>query len=266
VSRPRPARVLVKIIGAEACSALFARRPDDITEVRVIDRVAADYAELRAFCAKARLPFSVTTLGELTKFTDSQRHDGICVLARPKRPLPWRSLLANVDQKRGPLSLVLAEELRNPNNLGAVLRVAGHFGAAAVLVSPEGCGLSMASMRTAEGAAEYIDVVEADPLAAARELKSHGVSVVATSSHATRRLGQGLLPKRALFLLGSENAGLSRALEAVADLVVAIPGAGSVESLNVACAASVILWEHWRSWRGAEATPPPPATSRPRSS
>jgi tRNA G18 (ribose-2'-O)-methylase SpoU len=66
-------------------------------------------------------------------------------------------------------------------------------------------------------------------------------------------------------MLGSENRGLSERLTGIADFSVAIPGAGTVESLNIACAASVMLWEHWRTWRVKDAHPAPPSTATVRS-
>jgi TrmH RNA methyltransferase len=86
----------------------------------------------------------------------------------------------------------------------------------------------------------------ADPAADLGRLKREGWRVVVTSSHGGESLYTAALPPRAVLVLGSEGAGVSRAVDALADLRVRIPGTGTVESLNVSVACGVVLGECWR--------------------
>src|SRR5690606_4881379 len=127
-----------------------------------------------------------------------------------------------------------------PHNIGTLLRTAVHFGVRAVLIGGPLKRLSSAAYRTAEGAAEFVDVFFAADL---RELlepcREAGFEICATSSHQGQSLYQGELPARAVILLGAERDGLHESLMRGADRLLCIPGSEKVESLNVASSAAV---------------------------
>jgi TrmH RNA methyltransferase len=238
------ARDEVKIHGRHACRALFERRPHMIVRVYLTAELTKPFGDLLSACAAHRLPYKVVTPEEMEKLTESRHHEGICIVAmpRPARPLP--ELL----RPPGPAVLVALAEVGNPHNLGAILRIAAHFGARGAIVA--GPGVSPAAYRTSQGGAEAVEVVGVADLAAALDAcRKSGFVVCASSSHEGRDLYAEKLPARAVVLLGSEGEGVPRPLLQKADLILRIPGTGAVESLNVAAAASVILGELWRQKR-----------------
>ena len=190
----------------------------------------------------------------------SGRHQGVVAELRDAPPAGegggsnmWSEadLLRALDDGEGPALLLVLDGVTDPHNLGAVLRVAAHFGVAGVLARGEGLGLSTALLRTAEGGAEWVPLVPVPsgdaPLVRAREA---GFTLVATGPRARVELYTATLPARVVLLLGAEATGLSREAYELADARVRIPGTGQVESLNVACAAAVALGEHWRQHTG----------------
>ncbi|HXU83356.1 MAG TPA: TrmH family RNA methyltransferase [Polyangia bacterium] len=234
----------MKIHGQHACRAVFARRPGHIVRVYLLADLVKPFGDLLKYCAEKRLPYKIVAPDELEKLTESKHHEGICVVAVPRPPRPLPELL----RAPGPGLLVALAEVGNPHNLGAILRIAAHFGARAAIVA--GKGVSPAAYRTSQGGAEAIEVVPAPDLAAALEVcRKSGFKVCASSSHDGRALFAEPLPSRAVVLLGSEGEGVPPELLKKADAVVRIPGTGDVESLNVASAASVILAEWWRQNR-----------------
>jgi TrmH RNA methyltransferase len=244
------ARDEMKIHGQHACRALFARRPQSIVRVYLSADLTRSFGDLLHFCAEKHLQYKLVTPEELEKVTESKHHEGICVVAmpRPARPLP--ELL----RPPGPGVLVALAEIGNPHNLGAILRIAAHFGARGALVA--GKGVSPAAYRTSQGGAEAVEVVGVPELAPALDTcRRSGFVVCATSSHEGRDLFAERLPPRAVVLLGAEGEGVPRPLLQSADLVLRIPGTGAVESLNVAAAASVLLAELWRQNKYATAIP-----------
>jgi TrmH RNA methyltransferase len=224
---------------------VFAKRPDDIIRAYVTQAQMAAAAELLRWCAAQHRAYHVVTNEEMARVTQSSHHEGICLLAKTPMRLTLEPLCMRLATQLGPVCVLLLEGVTNPHNLGAILRVAAHFGAAAVVQ----CGetgtvprLSAAVCRTAEGAAEHVPVVTVkDGRSAIERLRRCALEVVASSSHAPVTLYARSLPRRCLLLLGSEAEGLSPELMAAADATVAIPGTGWVESLNVACAAAVFL-------------------------
>jgi RNA methyltransferase, TrmH family len=242
-----------KVAGENACRALFQARPGDIRRVYVTDAVLPRFKDVLKFCAEQRLAYHVKTDDDLDQIAETVHHDGVLFVARRRADVRVAELVSWLDTlgPTRPASIVLLENVKNPHNLGAIVRVCAHFGVTWVLRAGLTPALSPAVMRTAEGGAEVCRLVDAtqaaDLDAALKALRARGFRLVATSSHATATLGQARLPGRAVFLFGSEGEGLTPALTSRADDVVAIPGSGALESLNVACAASVVLWEAFTS-------------------
>jgi TrmH RNA methyltransferase len=248
-----------KLCGLNACLAVFAKRPDDIVRAYVTQAQLAAAGDLLSWCAKQHRAYHMVTNEEMDRITQSSHHEGICLLVKPPLRITLEQLCMRLATQTGPVCVLLLEGITNPHNFGAILRVAAHFGGAAVVQ----CGtedapprLSAAVCRTAEGAAEQIAVIQVgDARSAVERLRRCALQVVATSSHATTSLyGRGM-PRRCLLLLGSEAEGLSKGLAEVADAVVSIPGTNWVESLNVACATAVLMAE----FRRTQPWLPPPA-------
>jgi TrmH RNA methyltransferase len=251
-NRPRDSRPELKICGVNACLAASTRRPDDIRRIYLSEARLGVFREVLRDAARRRVAYHVVDDDELARITQSIHHEGVCMIVREQ---PAAQLGRVLDQVRAeiaadrPALVVYLERVGNPHNLGAILRVCAHFGALAVLAChEEGVQRSSALVRTAEGGAEWVSLVPVPtgfgPLARA---KAAGLTLVATSPRASQTLyGPTPLPTHALVMLGSAGAGLSRALLDRADAVVQIPGTGRLESLNVACAASILLADHWR--------------------
>lgn len=231
--------------GLRACTALFAARPQDIVRVYVARSRQKECAKLLAWCARERKGFQVVDNENLQRITGSVHHEGVAILAAQVRRLDLSGLLPRLAEG---MPLVYLDGVQNPHNLGSILRTAAHFGAGAIVgkagdVPP----LSPAAVRVAEGAAEHVPVCDlADPPRDIARLKKEGYQLVATSSHRGEPLFTAALGRRVVLVLGSEGQGVSRPIEALADLRVRIPGTGAVESLNVAVACGVVLAEAWR--------------------
>jgi TrmH RNA methyltransferase len=247
------------VAGQNACRALFSRRPEDIRRVYVTEETLPQLKDVLKACAERRIAYHVKTAADLDQVAETVHHDGVLFLARRQTEGQVDGLLAWADrlQPGQPAVLVLLEHVKNPHNLGAILRVCAHFGVPFCLRAGETPELSPAAMRTAEGGAEFTRLVPVqDGLEVLVALQGRGFSLLATSSHASLTLGRSPLPERVVVMFGSEGEGLSRRLLGVADDTVAIPGSGALESLNVACASSVVLWELWRGSRRARAKAP----------
>lgn len=240
----------IKVSGLNAVLALAEHRIDDVIRVYLLEDRIRDLGPLLAFCAKAKKAYHVVEAEELDRVAESVHHEGVCVLAKRKHALSFAALIKNLERNRGPAALVLLEDVKNPHNVGAILRTAAHFGARALLLPDEQLALrpSGALLRTAEGGAESVELVHVRDMKSAIEaLAEVGFRAVATSSHARESVYSWHPPERTLVMLGSEGRGLSKGAIALSDSMVAIPGTGAVESLNVASAAAIILGEIFRA-------------------
>jgi len=138
--------------------------------------------------------------------------------------------------------------VQNPHNVGAILRVCANFSVDGLLLQEPQLALSGAVYRTAEGGAEWVQILETgELLKALEEFKNQGFKIYGTSSHAGKALDKTKFFEKCVILFGSESDGLSPALLKCCDNTIFIPQSGHVESLNVSCAASVILYEHYKA-------------------
>lgn len=148
-----------------------------------------------------------------------------------------------------PLVLVLSG-IQDPGNLGTTLRSAEAFGASGVVLA-EGTvsQFNSKAVRASAGSVFRVPVAHADIEEKLSRLRDAGLRLLATSSHDGMPADQANLAGPIAFFVGNEGSGLTRALMSQMDETVAVPHCGSVESLNAAVAASVLLYEAARQRR-----------------
>jgi TrmH family RNA methyltransferase len=151
--------------------------------------------------------------------------------------------LADLALPAAPL-LVVVEGVEKPGNLGAILRVADGAGADALLLAGPGVDLFNPNvLRASRGAAFAVPAVEA-PAAEVREfLAARGIRSVATTPAAVRLHTEADLGGPVAVVLGAEDRGLSDDWLEHADERVRIPMRGRGDSLNVATATALVLYE-----------------------
>ena len=144
--------------------------------------------------------------------------------------------------------VVVLEDIVDHTNVGAIMRNAAGLGADAVLVSPR-CAdpLYRRSVRVSMGTVFQVPWTRIPEWRTAgpqlRDLGFHLAALALTDDAVPLDAFAAARPERIALILGSEGDGLSRQAIAAADSVVKIPMAGGVDSLNVAAASAVALWE-----------------------
>jgi 23S rRNA (guanosine2251-2'-O)-methyltransferase len=163
-------------------------------------------------------------------------------------PLPELSLDALVAAAEAPRTLVALDGVEDPQNLGAIARAAEASGSAGLLLTQRHAPpLSAAVSRASAGAIEWLPVARVTNLRRAlNNLKEKGFWIFGAELGGS--LGLFELPDRLLggdrvVVLGAEGKGLRSGIRQALDHRVAIPMAGRIESLNVAAAAAVVLYE-----------------------
>ena len=163
-------------------------------------------------------------------------HNGFAAELAPQR--------ASATAAGDPNLVVLLEDVQDPRNLGAILRVCDGAGVGSVLVRDRGSApLSPLVARTAAGATEWVNVERITNTAQELErLKADGFWIYGAAEGGTPPWQLDLSGKVAL-CLGGEEKGLRQRTRELCDGLVGLPMRGKVESLNVATAASALLYE-----------------------
>ena len=145
------------------------------------------------------------------------------------------------------LSLAL-ETLQDPGNLGTIIRTAAAANVEGIWLSADSVDPEHPKvLRATAGQWFRLPLVVSNDLGEElRQCKANGVQIVATLPTAPQTYWQADLRKPTVIALGNEGAGLSAELTALSDVQVRIPLAEGVESLNVAVATALILYEALR--------------------
>lgn len=139
--------------------------------------------------------------------------------------------------------LVVLDGVQDPGNVGTILRTAAAFGAHATLALPGTVDIWNAkTIRSSMGAQFHHPAFHAAPSAVARFFEARQVTVWAAAMGGDLINGDGV-PDRLAIAFGNEGAGLSSEVRAMARRIVSLPIAPAIESLNVAVAAGIILYE-----------------------
>jgi RNA methyltransferase, TrmH family len=133
---------------------------------------------------------------------------------------------------------------RNPGNVGTIIRTATAVGCdGVILIGPSADQYDPAAVKASMGAIFTMPVATASSAEFVNWADAHAVNVAATSARASASCWEADLRLPLAVLLGSEGTGLPDELLAAADLRVAIPMTGTAESLNLAVASGVLLYE-----------------------
>lgn len=227
------------VSGLNAALAVARHRPESILRVFFHRARRVEVGPLLKAAAVARRPYREVPADDLEKITQSTHHEGVAVVTTPLDLVPLDTLL----RKPAPLYLAL-DGVGNPHNLGSILRSAAWFGADGLIFpsQPGQASLSQAVFRTSEGGAEVVPCCGVDDLPRALlALNAAGIPTVGADQRAPRARWDAGLVRPVCLVLGSEGEGLSEAVRRACAELVAIPGSGGVESLNVGVAAGALL-------------------------
>jgi 23S rRNA (guanosine2251-2'-O)-methyltransferase len=209
---------------------------------RLLLTVDAEAALAEALPRPWRIPAERVERNRFQTFLlEDSIHQGAALLTEPLQPIPLDVAIANAD---GPV-LVL-DRVTDPRNVGAIMRSAAAFGAACVVMQdrhapPETGALA----RAASGALELVPISrEVNLSRAIVALQRAGFWVLGLAGEGKRTLAEAVpRDRRTVLVLGAEDAGLRRLQRETCDELVRLPMVPEVESLNVAAAAAVALYE-----------------------
>ena len=154
--------------------------------------------------------------------------------------------LSSLAAKPGDLWLAL-EAVRDPGNLGSILRTADAAGAAGVILVGGTCDpFSVEAVRASMGAIFATRFAQTDFAGFDAWRRAAGLPMYGASLNTNARHDAPTAERGAVLLLGNEQAGLTSDAEGACDALVRIPMRGKADSLNLAAAAAILLYDFWR--------------------
>lgn len=228
---------------ALAALANPARRIEQVLATENFQESAAD--RLAALAANADWRLETVESRRLDRLVgDEAAHQGIAVATKPL-DAPDPAELRPADDAA---TVLVLDQASDPRNIGAAIRAAAAFSAMAVVTTQRGAPPETGALaKAAAGALETIPYIQATNLARAlATLKENGFWTVGLDGTATTALADAPFDRPTAIVMGAEGRGLRRLTAEHCDALARIPIAEDVESLNVATAAAIALYERSR--------------------
>jgi 23S rRNA (guanosine2251-2'-O)-methyltransferase len=202
-----------------------------------------------ASCARSRgIEVAVAERAELQALAGHVPHRGVVAVVSGGPAAGETSVDDLLDRARAagdPAFIVALDELKDPQNVGAILRTAEGAGAhGVVMTANRSASLGAGVERASAGAVEYVPVARVVNMRSALvRLKESGCWVVGADASATKEYTRADLTGPVVLVLGEEGRGLRDLTRRCCDDLVRIPMRGKVESLNVSASAAVLCYE-----------------------
>ena len=226
--------------GPQAVSEALAYRPELLVELFVTPTALDRYQDLGRAAREADLEIEFVTEQVIEAMADTVTPQGVIAVCR-QFPTSLKDILGGE-----PRLIAILEEVRDPGNAGTIIRAADSAGADAVILTGRSVDLyNPKVVRATTGSLFHIPVAVMPELdAVLQRVRAEGLQVLAADIKGEDLLSaRGSLAAPTAWLFGNEARGLTDEQLELADRAITVPIYGKAESMNLATAASVCLYE-----------------------
>jgi 23S rRNA (guanosine2251-2'-O)-methyltransferase len=190
---------------------------------------------------------------QLREACGSDQHQGVAAMVSALPLDDVETIVGGLDHGSAPCLLMLLDSIKDPNNLGAIVRSAHCAGADALVIPRDrAVGATPTVSKASAGALEHTRVCRVTNLASTIQwLKKQGVWVAGLAMQARQTVFESDLSGPLALVVGGEEKGLRPLVRQHCDYLISIPLRGRVDSLNASAAAAVVLYEAFRQRQGA---------------
>ena len=233
------------VLGIHAVTTLLSRDPERVKKLFVVQgRLDQKIESILDLAAEQGISVERVNKNRLDDRVQGV-HQGVVAEVKPMPQLGDKELDNLLDQISGTPLLLVLDGVTDPHNLGACLRTADAAGVHAVIAPRDkSAPLNATASKVACGAAEAIPYFQVTNLSRTlTQLQERGIWIVGTAGEADATIYQSDLKGPLALVMGAEGKGMRRLTRENCDLLINIPMAGEVSSLNVSVATGVTLFE-----------------------
>ena len=232
------------IIGKNSVKeALVAKR--NINSILVAKNTKSSSLKSIVYAAKElKIPVKEVEYKKLDSLCENASHQGIIATVAAQKYSSVDEIFEVAAQKNEPPFIIIADEIADPHNLGAIIRTAECAGAHGIIIpARRAVGLNFTVSKAAAGALEHIKVARVTNIASTLdELKKRGLWVFGADMDGQTYCQTDLTGAVAL-VIGSEGFGISRLIKEKCDIIISLPLCGKINSLNASVAAGILMYE-----------------------
>jgi len=191
------------------------------------------------------IPVQKAEKGDLEKIAKTTAYQGVIAYAEKLKLFSISEMLKVVKQSNVLPFLVILDHLKDPRNMGAIIRTAYASGANG-LIFPEdrSAGITPVVLKASAGAAEHLKLCKVTNINnAIKKLKDEGIWIAGAAMQGAKLCYQENFNRPVALVIGSEGKGLKRLVEKNCDFLVKVPMVNKVDSLNASVAAGILFYE-----------------------
>ena len=220
---------------------------ETLTSGREIDTVyvqkGASLGKILALAKKSGAVVKEVSDEKMTAMCGTPKHGGTAAELASASYSTVEDILAAAEEKGKPPFIIIADEIEDPHNLGAIIRTAEAAGADGLIIPKRrSASLNATVFKTSAGAAAWLKVARVPNLVdTIKRLKEHGVWVYGMEADGTP-FDKADLSGAVALVIGSEGFGLGRLVRENCDMTLSLPMFGTKVSINVGNCAAVVLY------------------------
>ncbi len=201
--------------------------------------------EIQDLAGTRGLVIEVQDRRRLEKFAGPVAHQGVIAILKSREYADWYDILGQAKARPTGTLFVVADEIEDPRNLGAIARCAEGAGARGMVITTHrSAEITESASKASGGAVEHLPIVRVVNLVnTLREMKDAGIWVAGMESSSGQDIWKADLNRPLALVIGGEGKGLRRLTRESCDLLLRIPMRGKINSLNAAVAAGIALFE-----------------------
>lgn len=224
------------------------RSGKDLEKIFVQNKINGELLpELNQLIKEQDIPVSRVPSEKLNRLT-RKNHQGVVAFVSPVKYFPLDQVVTQVFEEGKQPLFILLDGVTDVRNFGSIARTAECMGVNALIIPAKGSAqINADAVKTSAGALNFIPVCREPSLnLAVNYLKESGIQVIGCTEKAKETFDKIDFSSPVCIVMGSEDTGISPELMTLCDGLGKILLSGSIESLNVGSACSMVLYEVWR--------------------
>lgn len=204
--------------------------------------------EVTQTATKLKIPIQEVPRKKLDTY--GHHHQGMVLQVGQLPTFDLTEILTYAQKQVDPPFLLVLDHLKDPQNVGAILRTAEAVGVHGVIIPDRrAASITPTVVNASAGATEHLRITIVKNLAnTLRLLKKENIWIAGVEkTPKAQPYHQATLDMPLTLVLGSEGKGLSHLVSQICDFILALPMRGQIESLNASVASGLLLYEVWRS-------------------
>ncbi|MBU3091341.1 23S rRNA (guanosine(2251)-2'-O)-methyltransferase RlmB [Clostridium sp. CM028] len=182
---------------------------------------------------------------KLDEISQTSSHQGVIAIVTPYKYFQLNDIFEYARERGEKPFIIILDEIEDPHNFGSIIRTAEVCGAHGIIIPKrKNVGVTPTVYKTSAGAIEHMKIVKVTNInATIEEIKGLGVWVYGADMDAENYVFNTDLTGAVALVIGSEGRGISKLTKEKCDVLVKIPMAGKITSLNASVAGGIIMYE-----------------------